>query len=353
MNRQYGALSGLAIVLIVLNHAIQFGTQVSPVEGGWLKVLIFLQALGTFGVPAFLFISGAFLAYAARELSLRFIASSLERILWPYVIWSAIFYVLLFATTNEQFPISGYIKNLLVGYPYHFVPLLIFWYVTAPVVVKLGKRYGVALLVTVALYQAFLLTLRAPGIFGGLELPGWMQLFRPPVLFRPMSDWAIYFPLGLVFSMHDAALKPRLIRLRWLSVAATAALFVLGILDAYEMIRAPWARFVAPVPLMFLLPTIDRGWVPSVRRFELLGKRSYGIYLSHFVFINLIVFFILRSGVDLGNVRFLTFPVFFVLALGLSLLLMEGMTKASPARRIYRYVFGIVPPAAAVQRRPI
>jgi surface polysaccharide O-acyltransferase-like enzyme len=353
VNRQYGALSGVAVVLIVLNHAIHFSLQVSPIEGPWLNVLIFLQALGAFAVPIFLFISGAFLAYAASSLSLTFIRSSLGRILWPYLIWSAIFYVLVLLALGERYAITGYVKNLLVGYPYHFVPLLIFWYVAAPLVVRFGRRHGVLLLAAIGLYQIFLLGMRDPAMFGVAHLPDWLRFFRPPVLFRSMSDWAIYFPLGLVLSMHDAALKPRLIRLRWLAVAATAVLFVLGILDAFGMMVAPWARFAAPVPLMFVLPTIDRRWVPSVRHFELLGKRSYGVYLSHFVFINLIVFLVVKSRLGLGgHAALLLFPVFFVLALGSALLLMEGMTKATPARRVYRYMFGIVPPVAGAQRRP-
>ena len=96
MNRQYGALSGVAIFLIVLNHAIHFGLQTSPVGPPWLGALIALQALGAFAVPVFLFVSGAFLAYAAKEFSVTFIRSSLERILWPYVIWSGIFYTLMY-----------------------------------------------------------------------------------------------------------------------------------------------------------------------------------------------------------------------------------------------------------------
>ena len=351
MNRQYGALSGIAILLIVVNHAIHFGLQVSPVKGPWLGVLIVLQALGAFAVPVFLFVSGAFLSYAAGELSLKFIRTNVGRILWPYLIWSAVFFVLVLLTSDVHPPITGFIRNVLVGYPYHFVPLLIFWYVTAPILVRIGRRHGTALLVTVGLYQALLLALRYPAMFG-VEggMPGWLAIVKPPVIFTSMSDWAIYFPLGLVLSMHDRALKARLVRMRWVAVGATAVVFGLGILNAFGIVSAPWARFVAPLPLMFLLPTINRASIPSLRLFEDLGKRSYGIYLAHFVVINLVVFIASRRDIGLDGVPLIVFPSFLIVALGVSLLLMDVMARILPARKIYRYVFGIVPPATALNR---
>ncbi len=347
MNRQYGALSGIAVLLIVLNHAIHFGLQVSPVEGRWRGVLILLQALGVFAVPAFLFISGAFLSYAAGGLSLKFMRANLERILWPYLIWSAIFFLLERLTSEAHQSMTGYVRNILVGYPYHFVPLLIFWYIAAPIVVRIGRRYAVPLLLAVASYQVLLLALRFPGMFlsQGL-LPAWTEVLKPPVIFTSMSDWAIYFPLGLVLSMHDRALKPRLVQWRWAAATAIAILFVLGILNAFRIVAAPWARFAAPLPLMFLLPTINRDWIPLLRRFEELGKRSYGIYLSHFVFISALVFGAIRSYAGLERAPLFVFPSLFILTLGSSLVLMEAMARIVSTRNIYRYFFGIAPPAA-------
>src|SRR4030095_12470672 len=102
MNRQYGALSGLAILLIVMNHAIHFGVMVYPVGGGWVYALSLLESLGVFAVPAFLFISGGFVSYSAAQLSLAFIKGSVSRILWPYIIWSIAFFALEFLVTGVR-----------------------------------------------------------------------------------------------------------------------------------------------------------------------------------------------------------------------------------------------------------
>ena len=352
MSRQYGALSGVAIVLVVVNHSVHFGLQVSPVEGAWLKLLSLLQALGSFAVPAFLFVSGAFLSYAARELSFGFVRASLGRILWPYVIWSTLFYGLVSLTNEVRPSIAVYIKNLLVGYPYHFVPILIFWYVTAPIVVRVGKRHGALLLVAIGLYQTFLLALRWSDMVGAPgPLPDWMHALQPAVLSTSMCEWAIYFPLGLVLSQHAAALTPWLLGVRWLAVGATVGLFVLGILNAFEVMWAPWARFAAPVPLMFLLPVVERGWIPFVRGFEVVGRRSYGIYLAHLVVINLVVLLASWPRLNLDSRPLVVFPTFLVAALGASLLLMNVMTRTLPARSVYRLVFGIMPPVARIRGR--
>jgi peptidoglycan/LPS O-acetylase OafA/YrhL len=217
--------------------------------------------------------------------------------------------------------------------------------------VWLGRRRGALLLTAIGAWQAWLLAVRFPEMFG-LEgwLPAWAGATTPPVLFTSMSDWGIYFPLGLVISLHGAGLKPQLERWRPAAVAAVAVFFGLGILNAFGLLEAPWARFVAPLPLMFILPTIDRRSIPWLDAFERLGRRSYGIYLSHFVAINAVVLTIGRGTPGLERLPLVVVPAFLIAALGLSLGLMEVMARAVPVRRIYRYAFGIVPPPLQPRR---
>jgi peptidoglycan/LPS O-acetylase OafA/YrhL len=343
MNRQYGALSGIAIIVIVLNHAITAGDTFSPVEGWVQNVLTILQALGTFAVPTFLFISGAFVAYAAKAsktLSLKFVWGSLERILWPYLVWSLIFYVVIIFSRQETYSVFGYIKNILVGFPFHFVPLLIFFYIVSPILVIFGKRFGWLLLLFIGLYQIFLIVMTDPAILGKQEVTGLLRIIVPPVLVGTMADWAIFFPMGLIFSMNNATIKPHLQKLKWLTAVVTVSIFIVGMLNAFGLLGAPWARYLAPVALMFLLPVIDRKSIPQVRRLEQVGKRSYGVYLSHFIVLDLTALLIRNVVPGLFNYAILVYPLFFVLALEVPLLLMDAMSKRPSTRKVYRYVFG-------------
>jgi peptidoglycan/LPS O-acetylase OafA/YrhL len=344
MNRQYGALCGVAIVLIVLNHTITAGDTFAPVEGWAQYLLTVLQAFGTFAVPTFLFISGAFVSYAARgktALSVKFIWGSVKHILWPYLIWSAVFYLTVLVTRQQSQSLLGYIKSLLVGFPYHFVPLLLFYYIISPLLVIVGKRFGWLLLLGIGLYQLFLMAAVKPmEAFGIHNLPGWTWYLTPPVLRTTMADWAIYFPMGLIFSMHNAALKPQLQRWMWASLTAVALFFLLGIFNAFGIVAAPWARFLAPVPLMFLLPIINRNSIPAVSRFEQVGRRSYGIYLIHFIVLDWVLFAIHRLWPGLFGYPILIYPMLFVVALFVPLLVMEWVAKRPSTRKLYRYVFG-------------
>ena len=352
MSRQYGAISGAAIILILLNHALHFGVQMSPADGGWLRVVVPLQALGGFAVPAFLFVSGAFLAYAGSALTLALIRTNVARILWPYVTWSVCFYLAEWLVAGVRDSGLGYVKSLVVGYPYHFVPLLIFWYVSMPLLGRLARRHGVLLLGTIGLWQVFLLMLRFPGeIAMGLEWPDWVRSLQPPVLFIPMSDWAIYFPLGLVLGMHASTARPVLQRLRPTCLVVTVALFVVGILDAFSFVSAPWARFAAPVPAMLVLPTIRRDSIPATRALEAIGRRSYGIYLVHFLVMMVSVWLVTAFVPWLASRLVLTPPLLFAAGLGVSWLTMSLLGRWTPGRRVYRYIFGIVPPSLEIGSR--
>jgi peptidoglycan/LPS O-acetylase OafA/YrhL len=347
MNRQLGALSGLAMLLIIVNHSIQMGTTVplelgyAPVEGVGRYLLFGLQALGAFAVPVFLFVSGSFITYAARgeaALSYRFIGASLRHIMFPYLFWSLVFYMVVFLHYGEQYSPLGYVRNLLVGYPFHFVPLLAFYYLLSPVLVRLGKRYGWLLLAAIGLYQLLLIPLSAPQRFG-FPFADPLRFLFPPVLGNTMADWGIYFPLGLVFSLHAASLRPWLRRLRWGFVTATVALFVLGVLDAFAVVQAPLARYLCPVALLLVVPVIERNAIPYARPLEKLGKRSYGLYLTHLIVLDLALWGIQVVAPFLFHYVALLYPLLFLVALQVPLFLMEYIARP-PMFRSYRYVFG-------------
>jgi hypothetical protein len=348
MNRQFGALSGLAIVLIVINHSIYFGTNYPlewgyPSAIGWGRTLLsILQSFGWFAVPIFLFISGSFVSYAAQgnppRLSTKFMYSTLRHIIVPYVFWSIVFYGYVYIINHETYTLFGYVKNLLVGYPYHFVPLLVVFYLLSPLLVRIGRSFGLVLISLIALYQLILMNILNPGMLG-FSFPSWFHYLAPPVIRVTLSKWGIFFPLGLVYGLHAKRVMQWSKQLFWWLAGITIILFVLGYLDSIRVIRLPIAFYLAPVPFMLLLPAIKRDAIPFVRQLERIGRRSYGVYLTSLIVVNLVLIGINLLIPAFFNLFVAFFPLLFMMTLLIPLFLME-VSANGPIKPVYRYIFG-------------
>ena len=348
MNRQLAALSGLAILIVLLNHAIHMGnlgTQelgYPQAEGGGRYVLLVLSQLGILAVPTFLFTSGSFISYAARrtppKLPWKNVWAALKRILWPYLFWSVAFFVLVYFRKNEAYTPFGYLKNLVAGYPFHFIPILIFYYVSSPILVRLADRFGYVLVAVVGLYQLFLIGLVFPGILR-LNFPNWMQILVPPALGHTMALWGIYFPLGLVYSLKAKKVLPWLYRFRFVLLITTGACFVLHILHKVSVLHFPLAGFVCPLTFLLLAPMIERNSIPMVQQFEKVARKVYGLYLTHLIVLDLAVLCVQVFVPWLFTYQVLLQFFLFVVALGVPLVVMNSMVQL-PTRVMYRYVFG-------------
>lgn len=348
MNRQFPALSGIAILLMVTNHSITLSGEAAqrlgypPPEGIVGIALRLLRDLGVYAVPTFLFVAGAFAAYAARgdppKLPKKFVGRSLIHVIRPYVLWSLFFYLIVFMSRGEQYSLAGYVRNLLVGYPYHFVPLLLFFYAVSPVLVRVAYRHGVALLVVVGMYQLLMFLVVHQKVLG-VDVPSATHLLAPPVIRGTLSEWAIYYPLGLVYAMHTPRVQPRLQSLRAILVVATILLFVLALLDVNGLINFRLARLLVPVPLVLCLPLVSRQAIPAYRRLEIIGKRSYGIYLSHFVVIATLLWVVGLLVPGLLGVPVVIVPALIAVGIGIPMIVMNAMSR-SPVRGAYRSIFG-------------
>lgn len=348
MNRQFGALSGLAMVLIVLNHSIELGKifpqqwGYPPVTGLGRFVLSFFQAFGPFAVPTFLFISGAFAAYAAQgdppRLTRKFLYSTIKHILVPYIIWSFVFYALVYFTRDEAYTPFGYIKNLLVGYPYHFIPLLLFFYIISPLLVKFSKFNGLLLLFLIGFYQLILIIILNPGVLG-FAFPEWAKYLTPPVIRGSFALWGIYYPLGLFYGLNSKQYQPKLKQYFWVFVIVTVIVAVLAFLDASGLIHLPIAFYVCPVTYVLLLPSIRRDSIPFVKQLERIGRRSYGIYLTHLIVLNLVLIGINLLAPVIFTLPIILFPSLFIIGLMVPLLVMDWSARG-PIKRYYRYIFG-------------
>jgi hypothetical protein len=175
--------------------------------------------------------------------------------------------------------VPGYIKLLIVGYPYNFVPLLVFWLAIAPILVQLARRFSSVLIAIILVYQLTLLNLEYPGLLG-FTFPNWAHLLKLPVLHYTLAVWGIYYPLGLIYSLNAKNITPWLQKNKVVLWAITGVFFVVGCLSKVEILKLRLAEYIYPLTFVLLLPTIKRDAIPWVRRLEEVGKPRAGS-ISH------------------------------------------------------------------------
>lgn len=348
INRQFATLRGLAIILVVFDHAIDMSLTVlnrvglPPPSGFAHWLLIALRQPGTTAVPIFLFLSGCFIVYAVngREIpaAYKIVASSLRYIIVPYLVWSLIFYVVAYLLQYQRLSLPEYVKGLLVGYPFNFVPILVFYYLLGPLLVPVVRLHPWLILAAVLGYQVFLLNVVSPGALG-VVFPSWTGWLSPPVLHKTLSKWAIYFPLGVVYGLHGKDILDPLRRM-WLPLAASGiVLYGLRVTALIQDWDARALGLACPIPLILLCIVIKREMIPLAGRLEQYGRKSYGLYLTNLIVISLLLAFIQVAAPWLLPHLVVVIPVLFLVTLNVSFWAMT-LADRSPARLVQRYVFG-------------
>jgi hypothetical protein len=348
MNRQFPALRGLAILLVVLNHSITLALLAlrkygySPAPALERQILVALKQFGLIAVPAFLFLSGCFIVYAVQgkpwRAAYKVVLNGLKHVIWPYVIWSFVFYVMVFFLEGERYSPLGYLKNLAVGYPFDFVPLLVFFYFLAPILVRAGRGHPWMLLVGIGAYQLFVANVLKPGALG-FAFPQWAWYLTLPALRVSLALWGIFFPLGVVYMLHGRSLTPWLHKLWPLLALAAVVLFVLAVGQELSRLSAPLADLLCPVAAILLFPVIQRKGIPWADWLEQLGKKAYALYLMNLIVLNLAL-------AGLHALAPWAFAQLTLLALGLFVItlslprLVIAAVDRLPNPSAHRYVFG-------------
>ena len=359
MRKQIPILRGLAILGVVLHHCAHWGHHVmfywahryravespnfdqfgSPLY--W--VLVAMKQLPWFAVPAFLFIAGFSLAYALTgrpmTAAYKIVWTRTKFLLWPYLIWSLVIFFGDYLQ-GQTYPLPGYVRLLIRGGAvpaYWFIPMLIQFYILAPLIVRWSKaRPGLVLLAAATVQGAmYFLCASALGRF-----------------FRPLdgASLAMYFPLGAVCFLHYKRASQVIARFRWGFLLAAVVLAIVMVFERSAHLKAVmlegvkpqfgvWSQGLYALTFILFFVSLDSSRSLFARALHWLGARSYGIYLLHFTVLIFVARVTAKFAPALLAHQIVFQPLLLLTGIGLPVLFMTGVAT-SPFRQLYSYLFG-------------
>ena len=359
MIRRLLTLNGLAVLGVAINHAtgygframfdmlrrsaIQTGPDLSRAGSLAFYSTVFFQQLIFYTLPAFLFVSGFYLAFTAGKkpgISWDGVLPRIKTLLIPFLLWSLFFFVVLV----QRLPSS--LDDLFRQY--YYIPILIELYLISPLLIPLAKKHPVLLLSlsTIGELGRFSLEyLQALGINSpAIELlravtPQWMI---PNLLF--------WFTLGIVAGVHRQKFVELLGRAKWFLLGAAVLLLPLTLIEYVAITRVSGSAWLGPYfggysrylfSLAFLLSFLafDKARIPFNDQLSYLGSKSLGIYLAHEPVMYVTAVVIFKFLPWMLNNQLLYQGTLIVVAIGVPVAIMHLWSR-TPARRVYRYVFG-------------
>ncbi|QIS41301.1 acyltransferase family protein [Clavibacter capsici] len=306
------AAKGIAIILVVLYHAILFSGE-AGITSRWSTIA---STLSTFRMPLFFFAAGLFAAKALGSSLGQLVRRRVVRLLWIYVLWSAIWLaVTAFAPTAGSGP-SGVAGLLLLPVR----PDANTWFVYALavyfVLAWLLRRLPVWLQLAPAVALTVLLETNA--------------LRSGDVTLDKMGMYFTFFLLAVHSGRRVMALASRV--RAW--HAAAAALTYVGLTGAASVASL---HYVPGVQLVLSAVAVITGVAVSVvlsrlrgaRWLIALGSRTLPVYLLHFFPILLLTALLGPAAGSLAPVALLIPPALTVIGVVASLLV-HRLTRRVP-----------------------
>ena len=352
-------LNGLATLSLPLHHAAAYGfsamfqwtDRYAPVtvpdyEGlGSLAFygLLVVRQLAAFAIPAFLFVSGFFVAFAARsdnknENKWAPMLARVRKLVVPFVLWTTLVFILL-----RKIPSPDEALRM-----YYFIILLAQYYLISPLMTPLARNRWKELLIAAAVVQFGLQGLRYATILGASSPTIDFLIRATPIWLFPSRIF--YFSLGVVAGFHLESMRHWLARFRWAVLAVLLLAAPLMIIE-YQFVASvsgnDWlgpsftgvSRILYAITVPMALLAFDRFRLPLESALSGLGGKSLGIYLVNTPAIYLFALILYRQVPWVLGEQLLYQLGLILVGLAVPLLTME-VIRRSPARVWYRYAFG-------------
>lgn len=370
MSRKLLYLNGLAILAVVIGHAAQRGQMAmvwwvdryrtvsvpnydavgSPAYYG----LFLQQVLVFFSVPAFLFVSGFFMAYSAQTLRSAppwgVIGMRISRLLVPYTIWSLVAFGIQGLEGDWHTPIE-YFGRLIYGAAvgaYWYIPMLVQLMAIAPFITRIARNRWRLLLGVSALVQIAMAGLQYITVFGNAS--GWahkiliLRTGLPPLFIQ----LGFYFVLGIVYGINQREFNSWLVQRRRVLLFAAGVLGLLSVLEIEIMTRmtgvdcrdvSTLTLHMYAVTLILGLMGLDRTDLRCSKYLYQFGRRSFGVYLLHPWALEFVSRAVQRLCPLVLKYHGIFQCVLIISAIAAPLIMMTLVSR-SPAREYYRLLFG-------------
>lgn len=376
MVRRLLYLNGVCIAFVILFHATGMGfvsmfawmeRYVSIFQPGYnpigtpaYYVLRFFEQIAVWVIPAFLFISGYFIAFSyGKGNDYRkgwFAALTRSKdLLIPYLFWSIIVLVLAFVEGMRYSP-ATLVRMILTGSAnpvFYYIPLLIQFFILSPLLVFLARKNWKALLIGSAVIQLLVVASQYPVFLGNQDsalremirwVPNWFFLSR-----------ILWFTAGIVIGFHPTPFKEFIANTKWILLAAALLCIPIGIWEwetYYRLSGLEWLDhretfidtiYSAALILSYL--AFDQIKWPLKEQLSKLGVHSFAIYLTHSLFITYTarIIYLLAGRLDIFKYflgyQVLLQPILILVGLFGPLLIIWFVEK-TPANKFYKYILG-------------
>ena len=359
-------LNGLSIFAVVLYHAETWGIismffwthryrsvvgmnfdQVGNAEYYGSRII---EQLVPFAIPAFVFVSGYFIAAAAgrenKPLKWGIVLNRIKFLAIPYLLWSMVM-ILISVVQGARYSISKFLFTLITGDaagPYYFVPMLIQLYLLSPALLFLVRKQWKLMLTLSAILQVFVWSVRYISIF--LPDSPLFSILPNPTFFTAYTFW---FILGIVFVLRLKQVKSFLARYQRWFLFGIPIFFIAGFIEwevLFHLSGEVWLykratvidQFYALCVILSFL-SFDEIPLPLFEQVTNIGAKSYAIFLTHIIVIISTARIIYHIAPFLMEYQILFQPVLIIMGLGVPLLLIY-MVERSFLRKYYKYILG-------------
>lgn len=370
MFKQLLVLSGIATICAVVNHTADYVIiamfwwtdlyrpvtvpNYDAVGGLSYYTLLLVVQIAIAAVPAFLFISGFFIATMTgrnhERIGWKPIFRRIKFLIWPYLLWSLVIIFISIILDGKEFDLRGLPLVLISGSAtgaFYYIPLLILLYLLSPFMSPIAKHRPWLLLAEGVLLLGLVVIARYAFFLGWSvgRLDSFFTLFRN----SQFSANFIWFALGMVIGFHLPSFKKRLVRVKWGLLVTLIITYALALFE-WRMLRLMTARpWLAPqstamnhlfmlVALLTYLAFANVSF-PLSGQLSDVGSKAYGVYLIHIPALTIISKAVYHLAPKLLGHQILYMLILIIAGVGLPLLMMKVVSH-SPASRYYQYIFG-------------